>query len=124
MTCARGPSTKASPSRTSQSSSVRQAVWARASALLGGGDVLVWNGDILSDLDPRRPPHTPRHDADSPRQATLAVHARPAGKGNVGFAADGRIVRLRSSSFGAEAHGGDFLGIHVVGEPLRAGLPD
>lgn len=93
---------------------------ARASALLGTGAVLVWNGDILSDLDPRELVVAPR----APSLATLAVHARPAGEGNVGFAADGRIVRLRTSSFGPEDHGGDFLGIHALGEALRARLPE
>jgi mannose-1-phosphate guanylyltransferase len=103
---------------------------AHASSLLGSGDVLVWNGDILSDLDPRE--LTAAHaeagrasrDDDAPSVATLAVHARAAGEGNVGLEAGGRIVRLRSSSFGAEARGGDFLGIHIVGEALRAHLPD
>jgi mannose-1-phosphate guanylyltransferase len=97
---------------------------AGAAALLGGGPVLVWNGDILSDLDPREllEPGAPR-DVEGASQATLAVHARPAGEGNVGFRADGRIVRLRKTSFGVEDHGGDFLGIHVLGEALRARLP-
>jgi mannose-1-phosphate guanylyltransferase len=94
---------------------------AGAAALLGSGDILVWNGDILSDLDPRELLAT--GDGDRTSLATLSVHARPAGEGNVGFRADGRIVRLRKASFGTEDHGGDFLGIHVVGEELRAGLP-
>jgi mannose-1-phosphate guanylyltransferase len=92
---------------------------AGAAALLGSGAVLVWNGDILSDFDPRELARA----GEIPSLATLAVHARPAGEGNVGFAADGRIVRLRKSSFGPEVHGGDFLGIHVLGEALRALLP-
>lgn len=93
---------------------------AAAASLLGPGAVLVWNGDILSDLDPREL----RVESAAASLATLAVHARPAGEGNVGFAADGRIVRLRNSSFGREDHGGDFLGIHVLGEALRARLPE
>jgi mannose-1-phosphate guanylyltransferase len=92
-----------------------------AEALLGSGDVLVWNGDILSELDPSALVRA--HHAGAAR-ATLAVHARPAGEGNVGFAGDGRVVRLRGERFGAEAHGGDFLGIHIVGEALRALLPE
>jgi mannose-1-phosphate guanylyltransferase len=95
---------------------------ARAAALLGAGDVLVWNGDILSDLDPRALLAAAHPELQS--RATLAVHARPAGQGNVGFAKGGRIVRLRASSFGPEQHGGDFLGIHVVGAALRALLPE
>lgn len=98
---------------------------ARAGVLLGGGDVLVWNGDILSELDPRElvSAHARARDPGTGR-ATLAVHARPAGEGNVGFGDDGRVVRLRSESFGAETHGGYFLGIHVLGEALRALLPE
>ena len=104
---------------------------ARASVLLGEGDVLVWNGDILAELDPRE--LVAAHDRASasgpgargaPTRATLAVRARPSGEGNVGLDADGRIVRLRRESFGVEAHGGEFLGIHVVGDALRALLPE
>jgi mannose-1-phosphate guanylyltransferase len=103
----------------------------RASVLLGSGDVLVWNGDILSELDPRHlvAAHaSAKTEADGVARATLAVHARAAGQGNVGFGADGRIVRLRAESVGsdarAETRGGDFLGIHVVGAALRALLPE
>ena len=103
----------------------------RASVLLGSGDVLVWNGDILSELDPRQlvAAHAATQtEAGTAPRATLAVHARAAGQGNVGFGADGRIVRLRAESVGADVHvetrGGDFLGIHVIGEGLRALLPE
>jgi mannose-1-phosphate guanylyltransferase len=92
----------------------------RARALLGEGDVLVWNGDILSELDPSA--LTGAH-ARADASATLAVVARPAGQGNVGIDDRGRIVRLRSRSFGAEASGGDFIGVHVIGSELRAALP-
>ncbi len=93
---------------------------ARAATLLGAGDVLVWNGDILSELDPRA--LLAAHVAGG-AAATLAVFPRPANEGNVGLADDGRIVRLRQESFGRETRGGDFLGIHLLGEPLRALLP-
>jgi mannose-1-phosphate guanylyltransferase len=92
---------------------------ARAAMLLGAGDVLVWNGDILSELDPRELVAAHEGGATGTR-ATLAVRARPAGEGNVGFADDGRIVRLRAERFCVETRGGDFLGVHVVGEALRA----
>lgn len=93
---------------------------ARAATLLGAGDVLVWNGDILSELDPRA--LLAAHVAGG-AAATLAVFPRPANEGNVGLADDGRIVRLRQESFGRETRGGDFLGIHLLGETLRALLP-
>lgn len=104
---------------------------ARAAVLLGGGDVLVWNGDILSELDPRAlvAAHEEATAASaaapaSTPSATLAVRARPAGEGNVGFRDDGRVVRLRAERFGVETRGGEFLGIHVVGAALRALLPE
>lgn len=93
---------------------------AGARALLGEGDVLVWNGDILTELDPRVLFEAHRH------EATLAVKKRPAGEGNVGVASDGSIVRLRGERIGdatRETTGGDFLGIHVLGAALRAELP-
>ena len=98
---------------------------ARAATLLGEGDVLVWNGDILSEIDPRE--LVSAHAAAGRSVgATLAVRVRPAGEGNVGCDDEGRIVRLRTESFqslGNETHGGDFLGIHVVSGDLRATLP-
>lgn len=93
---------------------------AGARDLLGDGDVLVWNGDILTELDPRV-----LFDAHA-HAATLAVKRRLAGEGNVGIAADGSVVRLRKESIGdpsREASGGEFLGIHVVGAALREQLP-
>ena len=93
---------------------------AAAAAQLGEGDVLVWNGDIASELDAAT--LLAAHRA-SPSEATLAVAPRPAGEGNVGLDADGRVVRLRSESHGHEVRGGDFLGIHALGAELRARLP-
>ena len=94
----------------------------RASILLGEGAVLVWNGDILSELDPLALLEA-HAQAGADAGATLAVQPGLAGEGNVGMAADGRIVRLRKESFGPEARGGEFLGVHVLSERLRDGLP-
>jgi mannose-1-phosphate guanylyltransferase len=55
--------------------------------------------------------------------ATLVVERRPAGEGSVGLDAEGRVVRLRRDCFGDEAGGGEFLGVHVLGESLRRLLP-
>ncbi|MCL2726517.1 MAG: sugar phosphate nucleotidyltransferase [Polyangiaceae bacterium] len=93
----------------------------RAAPMLGEGDVLVWNGDILSDLDPRELVRA--HRAVEAR-ATLAVRPRKAGEGNVGVGEDGRIVRLRDARFGEEVRGGEFLGIHILGRKLRSALVD
>jgi len=95
---------------------------ARASELLGPGAVLVWNGDIFSSLDPALVVNA--HAGSGDAEATLAVRPRPAGEGNVGTDARGCIVRLRKETVGTgEISGGDFLGIHVVGEALRTRLP-
>jgi mannose-1-phosphate guanylyltransferase len=92
----------------------------RAAALLGEGDVLVWNGDILAELDPGA--LTAAH-GRSGAAATLAVVPRAAGEGNVGLGEDGRIVRLRREAFGRERSSADFVGIHVLGGGLRRDLP-
>ncbi|MBX3226938.1 MAG: NTP transferase domain-containing protein [Labilithrix sp.] len=90
---------------------------AQARDLLGDGDVLVWNGDILATPDLAALFAAHRH------AATLAVVPRPAREGNVGLDDEGRVVRLRGESFGAESSGADFTGIHVVSGSLRALLP-
>src|SRR5688572_23360108 len=61
---------------------------AKAAPLLGEGDVLVWNGDILAEIDVDA--LLAAHDAD----ATLVVVARKNGEGNVGLDDRGRVVRL------------------------------
>jgi mannose-1-phosphate guanylyltransferase len=92
---------------------------AHAAPLLGEGDVLVWNGDILADVDVAS--LVAAHQA--PSEATLLVQPLPAGRGPVGVDAQGRVVRLRQDRFGPEATGGDYLGIHVLGHRLRERLP-
>jgi mannose-1-phosphate guanylyltransferase len=94
---------------------------ARAAPMLGEGDVLVWNADILADVDVAGLVAAASHQA--PSQATLLVQPLPAGRGSVGLDVHGRIVRLRKESFGPEAAGGEFLGIHVLGRRLRERLP-
>ena len=90
---------------------------ARARPLLGVDDVLVYNGDILAQLDLRALAASLRG------EAVLAVRPRGPGEGNVGVDADGRVVRLRAERFAAEVQGGDFLGIHVLSRGLVATLP-
>jgi mannose-1-phosphate guanylyltransferase len=41
----------------------------------------------------------------------------------VGYDSSGTVVRLRRESVGDEAHGGEFVGVHVLGEALRRALP-
>jgi mannose-1-phosphate guanylyltransferase len=93
---------------------------ANAAPALGEGDAVVWNGDILIDLDVRA--LLAAHRAGG-AAATLAVAPRPAGEGTVGIDVAGRVTRLRGERFGEEAAGGDFVGVQVVGEALRRRLP-
>jgi mannose-1-phosphate guanylyltransferase len=86
---------------------------AQARGLLGEGDVLVWNGDILADVDVRA---LVRAHAGL---ATLVVQPLARGKGPVGLDAEGRVIRLRTDRFGEESRGGQFLGIYVLGAALR-----
>lgn len=94
---------------------------AGAAAALGEGDVLVWNGDILVDVDVQA-----LLLAHRAKQAlsTLVVKPRAkVGEGTVGIGADGAIVRLRGEIFGVEVRSVDFLGLHVIGAALRPKLP-
>jgi mannose-1-phosphate guanylyltransferase len=95
---------------------------ARASEPLGEGDVLVWNADVLADVDLQSLVQTHERDTDG-RQATLVVRRRGRGEGNVGADAMGRVVRIRQVRVADEAFGGDFLGVHVLGAALRSRLP-
>ena len=95
---------------------------AHAAPLLGDGDVLVHNGDVLAEIDLRELVRA--HEA-SGAAATLAVVWGDRGKGNVGTDAEGRVVRLRGETFAdGEASGGEFTGIHVVSARLRVALPE
>jgi mannose-1-phosphate guanylyltransferase len=93
---------------------------AHARHLLGDGDVLVWNADILAAVDAHA--LVEAHERGG-AEATLVVQRLPRGQGSVGLDASGRVVRLRQERFGDEASGGEFLGVHVIGAALRVGLP-
>ncbi|MBI2395907.1 MAG: NTP transferase domain-containing protein [Deltaproteobacteria bacterium] len=84
--------------------------------------VAVWNGDIVADVDVGALVR-----ARSSAEAALAVRGRePIGRGNVGVAEDGRIVRLRdrsSSIAGAEAFGAWFAAVQVLGRSLVDAAP-
>jgi mannose-1-phosphate guanylyltransferase len=90
----------------------------RALPELGDGDVLVWNGDILADIDV-----TALYAAHA-SEATLTISTRDDLLGNVGLDADGTVVRLRKESVRpGEVRSADFLPVHVVGAALRPLLP-
>jgi mannose-1-phosphate guanylyltransferase len=94
---------------------------AGASEQLGPGDVVVYNGDILAQLD--LPALVAAHTA-KPVLATLAVAGRlPVGQGTVGVDEAGRVVRLRTGRWGVEAAGADFVGVQVLSPAARGRLP-
>lgn len=93
---------------------------ANASAALGEGDVVVWNGDILAEVDVAA---LLRASSVAGAVATLAVARREGGEGTVGVDAQGRVVRLRGERFGVEVRAVDFIGVQVVGAGLRGALP-
>jgi mannose-1-phosphate guanylyltransferase len=95
---------------------------ARAAGLLGEhGDVIVWNADILADVDPIA--LVAAH-AGTGNGATLVVQPRDRGEGPVGLDRDGRVVRLRRERFAEEFCGGEFIGLQIIGASLRAHLPE
>jgi mannose-1-phosphate guanylyltransferase len=92
------------------------------------GDVLVWNGDILAEVDVRGLWSAHAHAVRDAREkigATLVVSAREAPfVGNAGIDEGGRVVRLRKETVRAgEVRSADFLGIHVLGASLCDSLP-
>jgi len=91
-----------------------------ARSLLGPGDVLVHNGDVLASASLAE--LLDAHEARGAAAATLLVVQREVGEGNVGWDDHGRVVRLRKETFAeGETSAGDFTGIHVVSE--RVELP-
>ncbi len=94
----------------------------RAEGLLGPGDVLVWNGDMMGALDVRA--LVAAHVAGG-GVATLVVKPRGDAAGNTGLDAAGGVVRLRRESCAeGEVGTADFLGIYVVGGDVRRRLPE
>lgn len=82
--------------------------------------LLVWNGDILADVDVGALLGALR---EGDAVAAWAVAPRPRGEGTVGLDERGRVVRLRHVRRGEEARGGDFLGVQALSPGLLPGLP-
>lgn len=98
---------------------------AGAAKALGPGDVIVWNGDIVADVDITALRNSYEREATSGAIAALAVAPRHAkGEGTVGLGEDGRVVRLRGEVFGEEAGSVDYVGVQMIGASLRARLPE
>jgi mannose-1-phosphate guanylyltransferase len=102
---------------------------ANAAPLLGEGDVVVWNGDILAPLDvaallaAAERATLAAAGQECPAPPMLAICRRAKGEGTIGVDAGGRVVRLRGERFGEEVSGGDFFGVSVLGTDFRRTLP-
>jgi mannose-1-phosphate guanylyltransferase len=100
---------------------------AHAGELLGGGDVLVWNGDMVGDLDVAALLDAHARNATGPAGralATLVVRARTDAAGNTGLDARGDVVRIRRDpAREGETRSADFMGVYVVSAELRQMLP-
>jgi len=94
---------------------------ANAAPVLGRGDVLVWNGDVIAEPDVVE--LVGAHASHPGCLATLLAAPRQPGQGTLGVQRDGCVARLRGESFGEEVAGGDFLGIQIISSQGRALLP-
>lgn len=92
-----------------------------AAAILGEGDVLVWNADILAEPDVAG---LLRHHEASGAMASLVVAEPTSGRGTVGLDERGSVARLRSYRRDEELRGVDYVGIAVLGAELRRALPE
>lgn len=93
---------------------------ANARHLLGDGEVVIWNGDIIADVDVDELVQT-RRSTDA--YVVLALRPRDRGQGAVGLDAAGRVVRLRAARRADEDRGGDYAGIAVLSARCVAALP-
>jgi mannose-1-phosphate guanylyltransferase len=94
---------------------------ARARDLLGPGAIVIWNADVLADVDLAA--LVAAHVAAPGAEATLLVRPRRDPHGLVGLDPSGRVVRMRSERVADEARSADFLAVAVVGESLRETAP-
>lgn len=80
--------------------------------------LLVWNGDILADIDVNA-----LFSAAHGVAAAWCVAPRSVGEGTVGLDQHGCVVRVRKFHTGIEIYGGDFLGVQVLSPEVIAQLP-
>lgn len=94
---------------------------ANARDKLDAASVAIWNGDILASIDVGALHALLLREG---AVAALAVRGNlPAGQGNVGLSADGRVVRMRQQGFGPEARGAYFAAVQVFDSSLVARAP-
>jgi NDP-sugar pyrophosphorylase family protein len=95
-----------------------------AGALLGSGDVLVWNGDMIAHIDVAALLEAHARESACGALATLVVRPRGDAAGNTGLNAAGDVIRLRrEGTLELEARTADFLGVYVVTDAIRRRLP-
>ncbi|HRI71769.1 MAG TPA: sugar phosphate nucleotidyltransferase [Polyangium sp.] len=98
---------------------------AGASEALGPGDVIVWNGDILADVDVAALRESYARETSRGAIAVLATSKRQAiGAGTLGVGSDGQVVRLRGEVFGEEVSSADYVGVQMIGSSVRDRLPE
>lgn len=88
---------------------------------LGPGSVLVWNGDILADVDLRA--LFAAHERDDAAATLVVAPTENLGVGTIGLDARGNVARLRGERFGEEVSSGDYIGVAMVGDRVRGILP-
>ena len=92
-----------------------------AASELGDCDILVYNGDILAEVD-----FDGLRLAHREQQADVTLVVAPStgvGRGTIGLASDGSVARLRGEVFGEEVAGADYVGVSALGVALRIRLP-
>ncbi|HEY8945226.1 MAG TPA: sugar phosphate nucleotidyltransferase, partial [Polyangiaceae bacterium] len=92
---------------------------AGARSLFRAGPVVVATADIVLDAIP---PGFRESAEDG--GMVMAIAPRPRGDGPVGVGVNGRVVRLRGRTFGAEIEGGEYVGLLALGDRTLAQLPD
>jgi mannose-1-phosphate guanylyltransferase len=115
---------------------------AGAADKLPPGEVIVWNGDILADVDIAALRRAYAEESARGALAVLVVLPRQAigegfgaqgaegdpkpqmfNQGTIGLGADGRVVRLRGQVFGEEKRSADYVGVQMIGGAVRSMLP-
>jgi mannose-1-phosphate guanylyltransferase len=96
---------------------------ANAAPLLGEGDVLLWNADVLADVDVKALLRAHRAATRPGVLATWLCAHRSDSRGTLGLDDDGFVVRLRGQAFGRETRSADFLGVQVWSPEGRALAP-
>jgi len=97
---------------------------AGAAGMLPTGEVIVWNGDILADVDIAGLRRAYAQEVARGALAVLVVLPRDrVGEGTIGLGDDGGVVRLRGQVFGEEKRSADYVGVQMIGTDVRSRLP-